>query len=391
MPDISLETITTDLPLREFERLTQVDLRRLLGLSERLENLEQMYGQLWTGVNHTGASANPWTGAERAMKRWRKDVMLGSAIADYTDWTPVLVGSGYTIWRISPTNYHYNVFNSLYMDGEPFRNTGLATSLVLASFSAVQTYDGASYTDHTTEAATEWGTDFEMLADTGDYLYVGAGAAFAGTSFNFHTAGLGLDIDVEYWDGSAWSTLTPASDTTEDWAQNGSLKWTAPSGWAQTAVNGTTAYWVRFSTADNPERAARAYYVAPPESVMSMLQMSREDLEDRNFAFSSLGSDLYVALPSEGEPQYEGASFIRSGSSSTNLQNFFTSKHQLWSFYEDSTWTGGDVNLARRRISAASEPVPQVDEEIKWYDSGNDKVYIIYNDPTKGSVKVELT
>ena len=51
----------------------------------------------------------------------------------------------------------------------------------------------------------------------------------------------------EYWDGSAWSTLSTASGDLKEWDATGivALNWEIPSDWATTTVNSITGYWVR--------------------------------------------------------------------------------------------------------------------------------------------------
>lgn len=398
--DIEIDVITGDLPIREVARLAYLNDLKLRGIQEMLQDMGLVVGQLWTGVNSTGSATQPGTGAERTNRRWRKDVPLGASAADYTDWTPIVVGAGFTIWKIGPDSYSHNDFNSVFLDGQPFRNTGEAASLALSGFTKVLFYDGSAFTDNTDEASSEWGTEFTLLEDTADYTYVGAGSAFGGVSFNFHTPGGNISLDIEYWNGSAWAALTKSSDTTEDtdinvqWVQNGSIGWTAPGDWAQTTVDGTNAYWVRFSTSSTPTRTPKAYFVSPTDSVITLLQLSRKDLEDMNFAFCSFDDELYVALPSEGDPDYEGTQFVRSGSSASKLQDYFASNHKLEAFYEDRFWTGGDVTNNMREISAADRPDAeiQVGEKIWWHDTDDDKVYLVYRSPGSGAVvDVELT
>lgn len=54
---------------------------------------------------------------------------------------------------------------------------------------------------------------------------------------------------VEYWNGSAWTSLVSATVSTDFWTTAGlhSITWSAASqtGWAATTVNGVSAYWVR--------------------------------------------------------------------------------------------------------------------------------------------------
>jgi len=230
-PD-DLDRIDPDLSKRELSRLTWQDLLKLLGIDTRLSEVEAVLGQLWSGVNVAGSDSFVGTGAEVETVRWHKDVLLGNSINDYADWVPRIVGSGYTIWSIDPTDYSFNARNTVRMDNVPLRNTGEATALALSAFDAVLEYDGAAYNDHTAEAATEFGTSFELPSDTSSYLYMGAAATFGSMAFNFNTPGMGYALAYEYWNGAAWTAFTPTQESTEEWVQNGTIKFDVPSDWA---------------------------------------------------------------------------------------------------------------------------------------------------------------
>lgn len=346
-PD-DLDRISVDLSNRELSRLTWKDLLILTGIDTRLAELEMLYGQLWTGCNVAGDDTDPGTGAETTSTRWYKDIMLGHKASDYTDWTPRIVGSGYTIWSIDPTDYSHHSHNTVRMDNIPLRNEGEATALALSAFDKVYEYDGATYNDHTTEAGTEFGTTFELPSDTSSYLYLGATATFGTVSFNFYTPGMGYNLALEYWNGAAWTALSPTTESTENWVQNGTIKYSVPSDWAQNAVNGVTHYWLRLSSTLTPDRVAEAFYVTPASSVTALLQLSKDDLDAKDYAFCSFGSAMYVAFPSDGDPNYEGSTFIRSGSNAGNVQSYFVTNHELLAFYESAAWTGGQTSIARR-------------------------------------------
>ena len=44
-----------------------------------------------------------------------------------------------------------------------------------------------------------------------------------------------------------------------------------------------------------------------------------------------------------------------------------------------------------RRLSQSAQPTPQSGEMLIWRDSDDGKTYIVYNDPTSGGRKVEMT
>ena len=73
------------------------------------------------------------------------------------------------------------------------------------------------------------------------------GGPFSGVVFDLTTIGNDLTILWEYWNGSAWATIPSYVDGTDNFKLPGvrSVHWRIPSGWATTAVNSITGYWVR--------------------------------------------------------------------------------------------------------------------------------------------------
>lgn len=106
-------------------------------------------------------------------------------------------------------------------------------------------YDGAStYTDDTTDI-NDLGTADVTIANTiGACWYIGYDYKFNSILLNRSTASNGGTVVWEYWNGSAWSTLTLTSGalTGTGWAKP---CWVIPSDWATTSVNSVTLYWIR--------------------------------------------------------------------------------------------------------------------------------------------------
>ena len=124
---------------------------------------------------------------------------------------------------------------------------GLSAVTVRQFLDKVFVYDGAAYTDHTAEADTLAGTPFTTLADAGDFLYLGKLTPFQEVYFNFAVEGVYGAVVAEYWDGSAWQTLSVAGAAAA-LAADGKMNWTIPVDWATTIVNSSEAmYWVRLS------------------------------------------------------------------------------------------------------------------------------------------------
>ena len=144
-----------------------------------------------------------------------------------------------------------------------------------SAFDTAQTCSGAScvsadtgvFTDNTTEAKSNGGTPFAVLPAAA----AGSGSFYMGLDHKFNT----IDIDiavanvgmttmvVEYWNGSAWASVTP-TDNTALLTVSGTITFTAPADWATKAVNGTTKYFVRIrNSVGTITTAPTANFVTP--------------------------------------------------------------------------------------------------------------------------------
>lgn len=117
---------------------------------------------------------------------------------------------------------------------------------VLIVGSVFTTPDDAAFTDRTAEARLAGGTAFPLLPTpaTGDRCYIGTSVKFGRCRFTLATLGVGGTYVLEYWNGSAWTTLTVA-DGTSGFAASGVITWTPPANWAANSVNGVTQFWIR--------------------------------------------------------------------------------------------------------------------------------------------------
>lgn len=121
----------------------------------------------------------------------------------------------------------------------------------------VYLFDGAStYTNHSAEADTAAGTPFTAMADNNDKLYCGKATKFQEVRIEVNVAAIGYTaVTWEYWNGSAWTTLTTAG--TDDFSADATFTFTPPGAWALTTVNGISAYWIRAQqTAASPATPA---------------------------------------------------------------------------------------------------------------------------------------
>lgn len=139
------------------------------------------------------------------------------------------------------------------------------------SFTKVYNYDGVStYSDNTTEAKKTYGSPFNFLASNTQTLYLGSSSKFNGMSFSLKqltTAASALIIT--YWNGSTWAALT-STDNTNNFRNDGTIAFTAPSNWAQTSVNSQTLYWVSIQSTSTFTTTPTMYSVRPgTNSVLS--------------------------------------------------------------------------------------------------------------------------
>lgn len=118
-------------------------------------------------------------------------------------------------------------------------------------------FDGTStYTDRSAEADTAAGTPFTVVANAVSKLYIGKKEKFQEVRIEVNVAAVGYTVPTwEYWNGSAWTTLTTVG--TADFSADATFTFTVPGSWAATVVNGITAFWLRFQqTAAAPATAA---------------------------------------------------------------------------------------------------------------------------------------
>lgn len=277
----------------------------------------------------------------------RKFIVLsgaGSSLATVGNWSHVKAEDGYSIWKIPFTNFTYNADNEMYFDDKIITFKGQANQESYSAFTKVFTYDGATYTDRTTEAGTETGTAFTLMEDTSDYLYIGLSSTFSGIDFNFNVKGANYTLKIEYY-STTWTTMTANAndldDNTSNFRRNGRIEFTIPSDWAQTAVNSSTQYWVRISTTTAPVTDATAYSIFPGSSVYSLLQLSSANILDEEWSWCYFNSYVYVTVRNSGATAYEGNKFITSSSSTTNKQNYFIYNHAYKLSYEQSSYTTG--------------------------------------------------
>lgn len=116
--------------------------------------------------------------------------------------------------------------------------------------------DGGVFTDDTTDANSAAANDVPLMPAVeaiNDAFYFGGSLRggivpnlFQEIKINIGTAGVGNTIAWEYYNGSAWASLT-VTDGTNGFTTLGTntVTFTPPTDWATVAVNAVTTYWVR--------------------------------------------------------------------------------------------------------------------------------------------------
>lgn len=279
-------------------------------------------------------------------RKFLRDQGVGNTLATYSNWTHYKAESGYSIWKIQPTNYAYDANNLFCINKKEILNQGSASALA-TQFDYVFTYDdasGGSYTDVTTDISTEGSAEVAVLADVGDYIYIGAAAKFSGIKFEFKERGSNYTLKVEYYDstsGVEWTELDDGDsleDTTLNFKSDGSITFTAPDTWGTTVVNSQTKYWIRISTTTAPVTQAEIYYLTSGESVEGLLALSSSEVLKQTWKFCTYSGYIYVTVPNSGGSDYEGIDYITSSSSATNKQNFFVYNNPITGDYLDSSY-----------------------------------------------------
>jgi hypothetical protein len=110
---------------------------------------------------------------------------------------------------------------------------------------------GPTWTDNTAESQSQGGTPFLLLDAATDYAYFGHRERFNKLQFDLQTLGSYGARTWEYSDGSGtWKTLTPDSDGTAGFSQDGAVLLTPPADWKPDTVNSVAnKFWVRVKVA----------------------------------------------------------------------------------------------------------------------------------------------
>lgn len=261
---------------------------------------------------------------------------LGADAGTVTNWIVHSVEDGYNIWKYNVPDYLYDDYNQLRENKVIIDNMGKADSVTNTTFDKVYILSGGVYTDNTSEAGTLKGTPFDLMTSTSEELLLGSSGVVSGMTFVFFRPGSGYILNIDYSTSSGWGSGATGyngnsiitEDNTTNLRKDGQIRLTLPGTMASSDVNGDNYYWLKVKTTVNPTVKAMPYSVQPNNSVGGMLFLNQEQLYSQKIRrWCSEGSDVYVTIPNTGAPQYEGVSYIRSGSTTTTKQTYFNSNH----------------------------------------------------------------
>lgn len=172
--------------------------------------------------------------------------------------------------------------------------------------------DGGVFTDYTPEANQDTTNDVNLLPATpavNDAFYFGFDrATFNKLQINLSTSGVGTWTVVwEYWDGSAWTSLSATDNTTGFTAATGwrTVTWTTPGTWPLYTVNNRSAYWVRarvsaYTSVTTQPKALKAgvngtnVYTFYPGLVASIMSTTNLGVDPRSRFVCTSGSGVAI-------------------------------------------------------------------------------------------------
>ena len=148
-----------------------------------------------------------------------------------------------------PTNLSNRLYRAIYEMWGNLRYSSNATDATDTAATKAFLDDGGVFTDETTDFNDDGANDCPLMPATeeiDDAFYYGSSNKFRGLNLNIGTAGVGNTIVWEYWDGSAWSSLT-VTDNTVGFTVLGSntVTFIPYADWAKTTINSSEQYWIR--------------------------------------------------------------------------------------------------------------------------------------------------
>ena len=148
-----------------------------------------------------------------------------------------------------PPNESNRLYRAIYQMWYKIKDSSNSSNYIVGNASLVYMYDNDvdTYTNETTDFNDGGVGDCQVFPTTeeiNDAFYIGNADKFSGVSITMGTPGVGTGVTWEYWDGSAWSTLS-TTDGTAGFTATGELTFDPPDDWAKTIVVASSYYWIR--------------------------------------------------------------------------------------------------------------------------------------------------
>lgn len=183
-----------------------------------------------------------------------------------------------------------------------------------------------TFTTNTTEAKTNAGTPFELLAANAPgntSLYLGLDHPFATLNVDVVTANVGMStMLVEYWNGSSWAN-TSATDNTSLFTVDGTITWTMPTTWATKTVNSVTKYWIRVrNSVGTISTAPTAYFISPTTNSRVGLYAQSGDSAPAISVLDNGNVGIGVAIPTSKLDIAGASSTISNSSGDITIDSF---------------------------------------------------------------------
>lgn len=194
-----------------------------------------------------------------------------------------------------PTYNSNRLYRAIYEMWEVVKYSSNSSNWLGGDGSLVYMYDSQldTYTDETTNFNNTTINDCQVLPSDeviNDTFYIGSSDKFNGVTFTLGTPGVGSGITWEYWNGSAWSTLS-CVDGSSGFTSTGELTFTPPDAWNATPVNGDNCYWIR-------ARVTTAGYTTTPILTQGQLYIQEDigysDIELGMYNFENTGANYLL-------------------------------------------------------------------------------------------------
>ncbi len=113
-------------------------------------------------------------------------------------------------------------------------------------------FDGATYFDLSFNLSS-FGRDASVIPlETDDFIYFGLYKPFKALYTEISVANVvSATLDLEYWNGSAWTNLSGIIEDTKAFSRAGFIQFDKPSDWAKTTVNGSEKFFIRMAPSVN--------------------------------------------------------------------------------------------------------------------------------------------